>query len=75
MKKFLIVATCALGLMISGEALAVGCYHKGHFAYITREGDIVYSNGWRYRQGYGWDHSCHNLPWLPSMFACSVNGG
>jgi hypothetical protein len=27
--------------------------------------------GWRHRTGRGWDNSCHNLPYLINMYACS----
>jgi hypothetical protein len=38
-------------------------------------GDYVDRNGWRYRQGYGWDNTCFHLDYLDSQFACNAGGG
>jgi len=40
---------------------------------VTVNGDIVDCNGWRLRQS-GWDNTCFNLDYLPSMYACSSSG-
>jgi hypothetical protein len=38
----------------------------------TVNGDIVDCNGWRLRSNAtGWDNTCLNLDYLPSMYACS----
>ena len=39
----------------------------------TVNGDIVDCNGWRLRST-GWDNTCLNLDYLPSMYACSSPG-
>ena len=39
----------------------------------TVNGDLVDCNGWRLRQS-GWDNTCLNLDYLPSMYACSSAG-
>jgi len=39
----------------------------------TVNGDIVDCNGWRLRPS-GWDNTCLNLDYLPSMYACSSPG-
>lgn len=40
----------------------------------TITGALVDCHGWRYRSNaIGWDPSCFNLDYLPSMFACSAN--
>ncbi len=37
----------------------------------TVNGDIVDCHGWRLRSNAtGWDNSCLNLDYLPSMYAC-----
>jgi hypothetical protein len=42
----------------------------------TVNGDIVDCHGWRFRSNaIGWDNSCFNLDYLPSMYACSSRGG
>ena len=34
---------------------------------------VWYAPGWRHRtNARGWDNTCLDLPWLPSMFACSA---
>jgi len=41
----------------------------------TAEGELVDCQGWRLRSNAtGWDNSCFNLDYLPSMFACSARG-
>ena len=39
----------------------------------TVNGDIVDCHGWRLRPNVGWDNTCLNLDYLPSMYACSPN--
>lgn len=39
----------------------------------TVNGDLVDCNGWRLRPNVGWDNTCLNLDYLPSMYACSPN--
>ena len=40
----------------------------------TVSGDLVDCNGWRLRSNaIGWDNTCLNLDYLPSMYACSGN--
>ena len=42
----------------------------------TVNGDIVDCHGWRLRtNATGWDNTCLNLDYLPSMYACSSRGG
>ena len=42
----------------------------------TVNGAIVDCHGWRLRSNpIGWDNSCFNLDYLPSMYACSSKGG
>ena len=42
----------------------------------TVNGDIVDCHGWRLRSNAtGWDNTCLNLDYLPSMYACSPRGG
>jgi hypothetical protein len=42
----------------------------------TVNGDIVDCHGWRLRSNAtGWDNTCLNLDYLPSMYACSSRGG
>ena len=38
-------------------------------------GDYVDRDGWRYRQGFGWDNTCFHLNYLDSQFACNAGGG
>ncbi len=33
-----------------------------------------YTQNWRWRDNYGWDNTCFNLPYLSSEFACSSHG-
>ena len=40
----------------------------------TVNGDIVDCHGWRLRPNIGWDNTCFNLDYLPSMYACSSPG-
>ncbi|MGO9546331.1 MAG: hypothetical protein ACLPPF_16235 [Rhodomicrobium sp.] len=40
----------------------------------TAEGEIVDCHGWRYHANSGWDSSCFNLDYMPSMYACSARG-
>ena len=40
----------------------------------TVNGDIVDCHGWRFRPNVGWDNTCLNLDYLPSMYACSSPG-
>jgi hypothetical protein len=37
-------------------------------------GELVDCHGWRLGNGIGWDNSCLNLDYLPSMFACGGRG-
>jgi hypothetical protein len=39
----------------------------------TVNGDVVDCHGWRLRPS-GWDNTCLNLDYLPSMYACSSPG-
>ena len=36
-------------------------------------GELVDCHGWR-KRGFGWDNTCLNLDYLPSMYACSSRG-
>ncbi len=58
-------------------------YHR-HYAgnasvcplHRTPLGELVDCQGWRLRDNaIGWDNSCFNLDYLPSMYACGANGG
>jgi hypothetical protein len=43
--------------------------------YRNAEGELVDCRGWRKRSNAtGWDNSCFNLAYLPSMYACSAKG-
>jgi hypothetical protein len=33
---------------------------------------VASGNTWRYRTAKGWDNSCHNIPYLNDMYACSA---
>jgi hypothetical protein len=56
-------------------------HHHRHFVkrpagcplHRTAEGELVDCQGWRLRPG-GWDNTCFNLDYLPSMYACSSRG-
>ncbi len=38
-------------------------------------GNLVSCDGWRLRSSaIGWDHSCFDLGYMPSEFACSAGG-
>ncbi len=40
----------------------------------TVDGTLVDCNGWRLRSNAtGWDNTCLNLDYLPSMYACNSN--
>ncbi len=58
-------------------------YHR-HYAenpsgcplHRTALGELVDCQGWRLRDNaIGWDNSCFNLDYLPSMYACGSSGG
>ena len=36
-----------------------------------REVRVASGNVWRHRIGKGWDNTCHNIPYLINMYACS----
>ncbi len=40
----------------------------------TVDGDLVDCRGWRFRPNVGWDNTCLNVDYLPSMYACSSPG-
>ncbi len=82
-----IVALLAASQIAVGGAEAKTKAHKGYAAQRyaggghsncplrrTVNGDIVDCNGWRLRSNtIGWDNTCLNLDYLPSMYACSGN--
>jgi hypothetical protein len=65
---FAVVATPLFG------AAAGTAPYRRHFANrpLYRPVQVATVDGWRHRTGRGWDHSCHNLDYLPNMFACSA---
>ncbi len=83
------VALLAASQLAPGAAEAKSKAHKGYAgqryarggaAYCplrqTVNGDIVDCHGWRLRtNATGWDNTCFNLDYLPSMYACSPRGG
>ena len=79
--SLLAVLVAVLALSLSGVAEAKTKKHNRYAAKasnncptrVTVNGDIVDCNGWRLRPG-GWDNTCFNLDYLPSMYACSSRG-
>ena len=50
-------------------------WFRGCPVHRNAEGDLIDCQGWRYRDNAaGWDNTCFNLDYLPSMFACSSGG-
>ncbi len=80
-KKLAALIACAamLAAAFPGTAKA-GTAHHRHYLHRTFHRPITpywrpgTTAGWRYRNNYGWDNTCFNLPWLPSEFACSSHG-
>ncbi len=51
------------------KPITVGCpVHR------AVDGTPVDCHGWRYRDNYGWDNTCFNLDYMPTMYACSAHG-
>jgi len=85
MKKSRILTSAAsllavLALSVSAAEAKTKTFHryvaKAHNrcpVHVTVNGDIVDCNGWRLRPT-GWDNTCLNLDYLPSMYACSSSG-
>ena len=78
------VALLAASQIAAGSVEAKTKAHKGYTAQRyagggsscplrrTVNGDIVDCHGWRLRSNAtGWDNTCLNLDYLPSMYACS----
>jgi hypothetical protein len=84
-KKFTILASCIalVAAPVLSAAEGTKSRHR-HFArkpvscpvHRNAEGDLVDCRGWRKRDIVigGWDNSCLNLDYLPSMYACSSRG-
>ncbi len=84
--KFAAFAAClALAAApLAGAAAEDGATKKHHRHYArkpagcpvhrTAEGELVDCQGWRYHANSGWDSSCFNLDYMPSMYACSARG-
>ncbi|MGO9459768.1 MAG: hypothetical protein ACLP1W_06550 [Rhodomicrobium sp.] len=84
-----LIASCALlaaAAAASAEPRTQVHHRPYHRHYAVRsagcplhrnpEGELVDCQGWRHRDNViGWDNTCLNLDYLPSMFACSSNGG
>jgi hypothetical protein len=82
------VACAAAFAMVAGalfttstEAKPRRHYRYPHHAFQPRDslrraagGALVDRNGWRYRPGYGWDNTCHNLDYMLSRYACTAQG-
>jgi hypothetical protein len=83
-RKLGILVGCAA--LLAGPALSNAEVAKGHRRHIVRrhvacpvhrnaEGELVDCQGWRKRaNATGWDNSCFNIDYLPSMYACSSKG-
>ncbi len=85
-ERMLILAAAAMFLAAQLASGAAEAKTKAHKTYAgqrharveqnncpvrrTVNGDLVDCNGWRLRPT-GWDNSCLNLDYLPSMYACS----
>ena len=47
-------------------------WFRGCPVHRNAEGNLIDCHGWRYRDNaIGWDNTCFNLDYLPSMYACS----
>jgi hypothetical protein len=83
-RKFSVLAGCIA--LLAAPALSSAEGTKSHHRHIARkpascpvhrnaEGELVDCQGWRKRANVtGWDNSCFNLSYLPSMYACSARG-
>jgi hypothetical protein len=71
-----------LAALAAGFAILVGSMAgstaeaRPHHRYIVkkphyREMRVASGTVWRHRIGKGWDNTCHNLPYLINMYACS----
>jgi hypothetical protein len=79
-KKLVTLAVCAI-FAVPAYANVPSARHRAYHPHYMREARCVYRNpdgnlitcdGWRYRNtARGWDHSCLDLAYLPSEFACS----
>jgi hypothetical protein len=79
-KKLIVLAACGI-FALPAYANETGARHRVHHPHYMRQANCVYRNaagnlitcdGWRKRDtARGWDHSCMNLPYLPSQFACT----
>ena len=54
-------------------ALAESRTHRGHVVKGARYRPVrvASDSGWRHRSTKGWDNTCHNVPYLINMHACS----
>jgi hypothetical protein len=41
---------------------------------VSPDGDLIDPQGWRKRSS-GWDNTCMNLDYMPSLYACSSANG
>jgi hypothetical protein len=83
-RKFQVLAACVA--LFAAPALGFAEDTKNHRRHFVRkqascplhrnaEGELVDCRGWRKRDtAIGWDNSCFNLDYLPSMYACSAKG-
>jgi hypothetical protein len=58
---------------MAGAAAETRVHHR-HIAKRTqyRPVRVASESGWRHRIGKGWDNTCHNIPYLPNMYACDA---
>jgi hypothetical protein len=83
-REVVVLAGCIALLVAPAPGFAEGVKrHHRHFArkpvscpvHRNAEGELVDCQGWRKRDiVIGWDNSCFNLDYLPSMYACSARG-
>jgi hypothetical protein len=70
------LAALAAGFAILLAPMAGAAETRTHHRHIVkkphyREVRVASGNVWRHRIGKGWDNTCHNLPYLINMYACS----
>ena len=83
-KSRILTAAASLLAVLALSMVAAEAKTKTHHRYVAQDqnhcplrrtvnGDIVDCNGWRLRSNAtGWDNTCLNLDYLPSMYACSA---
>jgi hypothetical protein len=58
---------------IAGAAAETRTHHR----YIVKKPHynpvrLASGSTWRHRSAKGWDNTCHNIPYLINMYACSA---